>query len=204
MGREPAGRGRRWPRRIGQIWGSLVLAGGLGGGTAALGEPRWQGAAPLQPPPPLPPAAPRGTTPTGSAAAQANGTPGAVAELLVDLSEQRLSAFDGAHRLLYRRLVSTGVAASPTPTGSFTVASRFASTPMTGRDYHMPSVSHVLCLGGGGLPPNVICIHPAPWQEAAGQPFGVRRSHGCVRTSSATAHWLFERTAVGTPVIIQP
>jgi lipoprotein-anchoring transpeptidase ErfK/SrfK len=32
----------------------------------------------------------------------------------------------------------------------------------------------------------------------------VRRSHGCVRTSSSTARWLFERTAVGTPVIIQP
>lgn len=130
--------------------------------------------------------------------------PTPVAELLIDLTKQRLSAFDREHRLLYRQLVSTGIAASPTPTGTFTVASRFASTPMTGRDYHIPSVPNVLCLGGGGLPADAICIHPAPWQEAAGQPFGVRRSHGCVRTSSATARWLFSRTAVGTPVIIQP
>ncbi|MFN7677637.1 MAG: L,D-transpeptidase [Cyanobacteriota bacterium] len=127
-----------------------------------------------------------------------------VAEVLVDLSEQRLSAFDADHRLLYRRLVSTGVAASPTPVGRFTVRSRYAATPMTGRDYQIPSVPHVLCLGGGGLPADAICIHPAPWQEAAGQPFGVPRSHGCVRTSSSTARWLFERTAVGTPVTIQP
>ncbi|MFN6339233.1 MAG: L,D-transpeptidase [Cyanobacteriota bacterium] len=158
----------------------LAAAGGTG--MADVGAARAQR---LPPPPPPPPPAP-------------------VAEVLVDLSEQRLSAFDDAHRLLYRRLVSTGLPASPTPTGSFTVAARFASTPMTGRDYHIPSVPHVLCLGGDGLAPNAICIHPAPWQEAAGQPFGVRRSHGCVRTSSATARWLFERTPLGTPVIIQP
>ena len=33
--------------------------------------------------------------------------------------------------------------------------------------------------------------------------YGVRRSHGCIRTSLATARWLFERVAVGTPVMIQ-
>jgi lipoprotein-anchoring transpeptidase ErfK/SrfK len=127
-----------------------------------------------------------------------------VAEVRIDLSEQQLSAFDEAHRLLYRRLVSTGLPASPTPSGTFTVASRFASTTLTGQDYKIPSVPNVLCLGGGGLKPDSICIHPAPWQEAAGESFGVRRSHGCVRTSSSTARWLFERTPVGTPVIIQP
>ncbi|WP_315855817.1 L,D-transpeptidase [Vulcanococcus limneticus] len=61
----------------------------------------------------------------------------------------------------------------------------------------------VLCLGGGGLKPDAICLHPAPWQEQAKQCFGVRCSHGCVRLSSATARWLFERTPVGTPVVIQ-
>ena len=130
--------------------------------------------------------------------------PPAVAALLIDLSSQRLSAFDLEHRLLYRRPVSSGRAASPTPTGEFHVAGRFLSTPMRGRDYYMPAVPHALCLAGGGLEPNAICIHGAPWQEAAGEPFGVRRSHGCVRTGSATARWLFERTPLGTPVKIQP
>ncbi|WP_371734123.1 L,D-transpeptidase [Synechococcus sp. CCY 9618] len=61
----------------------------------------------------------------------------------------------------------------------------------------------VLCLGGGGLRPDAVCLHPAPWQERACQRFGVRRSHGCIRTGSATARWLFERVAIGTPVRIQ-
>ncbi|MFN9661677.1 MAG: L,D-transpeptidase, partial [Cyanobacteriota bacterium] len=143
-------------------------------------------------------------TPGGSAGTKSSREVVPVAELLIDLSEQRLSAFDADHRLLYRRLVSTGLPASPTPTGTFKVANRFVTTSLTGKDYFIPSVPNVLCLGGGGLNPYSICIHPAPWQEAAGQSFGVRRSHGCVRTTSATARWLFERTAVGTPVIIQP
>jgi hypothetical protein len=42
-----------------------------------------------------------------------------------------------------------------------------------------------------------------PWQEQAGQSFGVPRSHGCVRISSPHARWLFEHTPLGTPVTIQ-
>jgi hypothetical protein len=178
----------------------VLLVWSLAGADGVLAEPRAEGVPPGStlisldpvppPPPPPPPPAPVPQVP--------------VAELRIDLSEQRLSAFDAEHRLLYRRLVSTGLPVSPTPSGTFTVASRFPSTTLTGRDYKIPAVPNVLCLGGGGLKPDSICIHPAPWQEAAGEPFGVRRSHGCVRTSSATARWLFERTAVGTPVIIQP
>ncbi len=176
---------------------ALALDGAQGAAGAQVA-----GAGPPPPPPPPPPPLPPPLPPPPPRAGSTGKTP--VAELLIDLSEQRLSAFDDAHRLLYRRPVSTGLPSSPTPTGSFTVASRFATTSLTGRDYRIPSVPHVLCLGGAGLNPDAICIHPAPWQEAAGEPFGVRRSHGCVRTSSATARWLFERTAVGTPVIIRP
>jgi lipoprotein-anchoring transpeptidase ErfK/SrfK len=176
---------------MGKVWGVLLLLVGSAGLVGA-GPARAQQLP--QPPPPL--TAPPKTSGAGGVMP--------VAEVVVELSKQRLSAFDGEHRLLYRRLVSTGVPASPTPTGSFRVAARYASTPMTGRDYHIAAVPHVLCLEGDGLPPDAICIHPAPWQEQAGEPFGVRRSHGCVRTSSATARWLFERTPVGTPVLIRP
>ncbi len=126
-----------------------------------------------------------------------------VASLVVDLSQQQLRAYDAAGRLIYRAAVSTGLPASPTPTGSFRVVGRYAETSLTGTGYRIPTVRDVLCLGGGGLKPDAICLHPAPWQEQAKQCFGVRRSHGCVRLSSATARWLFERTAVGTPVTIQ-
>lgn len=126
-----------------------------------------------------------------------------VASLVIDLSQQQLRAYDAAGRLLYRAPVSTGLPGTPTPVGRFQVAARYAETSLTGTGYRIPKVPDVLCLGGGGLRPDAICLHPAPWQEQARQCFGVRRSHGCVRLSSATARWLFERTAVGTPVTIQ-
>ena len=129
--------------------------------------------------------------------------PGPVGSLVVELAKQRITAFDRNHQMLYRQLVSTGLAASPTPKGDFHVKAKYKKTKMTGRDYQIPVVENVMCLGGDGLPPDSICVHPAPWQEAAGQAFGVRRSHGCIRTSSATARWLFGHTDVGTPVTIQ-
>jgi lipoprotein-anchoring transpeptidase ErfK/SrfK len=126
-----------------------------------------------------------------------------VARLLIDLSEQRLYAYDATDRLVYSALVSTGLPATPTPAGEFSVGSKYAETSMRGRDYFIPSLPLVMCLIGGGLRPGAFCIHPAPWQENAGQAYGVRRSHGCIRTTTATARWLFSRTRVGTPVTIQ-
>ena len=55
-----------------------------------------------------------------------------------------------------------------------------------------------MCVPGG-----MICMHGAPWQEAAGQAYGVPRSHGCVRMPTVQAKWLFHRTKTGTPVTIQ-
>ena len=126
-----------------------------------------------------------------------------VASLVIDISSQQLRAYDSEGRLIYEAAVSTGLPASPTPTGHFKVAARYAETSLTGTGYRIPTVHDVLCLGGGGLKPDAICLHPAPWQEQARQCFGVRRSHGCIRLTSATARWLFARTAVGTPVTIQ-
>ena len=154
------------------------------------------------PPPPLPPL-PQPPAPA-KPKSQAPAATGPVALLLIDLSEQRLTAFDGEGRRLYRALVSTGLASMPTPSGQFRVAGKYAITPIVGEGYRIPAVAHVMCLGGGGLRPDRICIHPAPWQEAARQSFGVRRSHGCIRVSSSTARWLFQRTAAGTEVRITP
>lgn len=149
------------------------------------------------------PAAPRAPAGAAGPLSAPPSLPGQVGSLLVELAKQRITAFDRNHQMLYRQLVSTGLAASPTPKGDFYVKSKYKKTQMTGRDYQIPVVENVMCLGGDGLPPDSICVHPAPWQEAAGQAFGVRRSHGCIRTSSATARWLFGHTDVGTPVTIQ-
>ncbi|QVL53308.1 MAG: L,D-transpeptidase [Cyanobium sp. M30B3] len=127
-----------------------------------------------------------------------------ITRLLIDLSEQRLTAYASGPQPIYSALVSTGLSASPTPTGDFRIAAKYARTPLTGADYRTPAVPDVMCLGGGGLGADRFCIHPAPWQEDRGQCFGVARSRGCIRVSRATARWLFARTAVGTPVRIQP
>jgi lipoprotein-anchoring transpeptidase ErfK/SrfK len=127
-----------------------------------------------------------------------------IARLIIDLSEQRLYAYGPSQTLLYAALVSTGLPASPTPAGEFQIQAKYASTDLTGATYRLKAIPHVMCLGGAGLGPDRYCIHPAPWQERAGQCFGIPRSHGCIRTTSATARWLFERTAVGTPVEIRP
>jgi lipoprotein-anchoring transpeptidase ErfK/SrfK len=127
-----------------------------------------------------------------------------VASLLIDLSEQKLYAYGPEQRLIYAAQVSSGLPSSPTPAGSFSIGAKYVDTPMVGSDYRIPSVPNVMCLSGGGLGPDRVCIHPAPWQEQAGQRFGVARSHGCIRTSSSTARWLFQRTEVGTPVEIRP
>ncbi len=127
-----------------------------------------------------------------------------VAALLIDLSEQKLYAYGAERRLLYAALVSTGRSATPTPTGQFRIGSKYVRTTLVGADYRIPAVPDVMCLSGGGLAPDRLCLHPAPWQERAGQGFGVARSHGCIRTGVATARWLFARTLVGTPVEIRP
>lgn len=185
---------RVWSRPIQRApWraGGVLLVLATAAAPAAIAGPVT--APPL--PPPLPgPTKPRHAPPP---------PPGPVGSLVVDLAKQRITAFDRNHQMLYRQLVSTGLPASPTPKGDFHVDVKYETTHMTGRDYHIPVVENVMCLGGGGLPRDSICLHPAPWQEAAGQVFGVRRSHGCIRTSTATARWLFGHTDVGTAVTIQ-
>lgn len=126
-----------------------------------------------------------------------------VASILIDLSEQNLYAYDNRDLLIYRAQVSTGQSSTPTPTGLFHVVAKYPQTSMTGSDYSIPVVENVMCLGGESLRADAICLHPAPWQERAGLPFGVPRSHGCVRTSPTTARWLFLRTPLGTPVTIR-
>jgi len=127
-----------------------------------------------------------------------------VAALVVDLSEQRLMAYDPGGGLIYAALVSTGRAESPTPVGAFQVDRKYPETTMVGRGYRVPLVKDVMCLAGGGLAPDQVCLHPAPWQEEARERFGVPRSHGCIRTTTSTARWLFARTQVGTPVTVRP
>ena len=122
-----------------------------------------------------------------------------IASLVVDLSEQKLTAFDANQQVLRVIPVSTGKASTPTPLGHSQVFTKYRSTTMVGRAYTVPNVPYTMCVTAN----EAICLHAAPWQERAGQPFGVPRSHGCVRMPMNDARWLFDHTRRGTPITIQ-
>ena len=122
-----------------------------------------------------------------------------IASLVVDLSDQKLTVYDSQEQVVRIIPVSTGKAATPTPTGLGSVLTKYRSVTMRGRNYVAPGVPYAMCITANEM----ICLHGAPWQEDAGQAFGVPRSNGCVRMPTAEARWLFENTQTGTKVLIQ-
>ena len=122
-----------------------------------------------------------------------------IATLVVDLSDQTLTVFDQQEQTVRVIPVSTGKASTPTPTGHASVLTKYRSVTMRGRNFVSPGVPYAMYITAN----EAICLHAAPWQENAGQSFGVPRSHGCVRMPTDQARWLFENTAKGTKVIIQ-
>jgi len=122
-----------------------------------------------------------------------------IATLVVDLSDQQLTVYDRNEQVVRVIPVSTGKASTPTPTGHASVLTKYRSVTMRGRGYVAPGVPYAMCITAN----EAICMHGAPWQEDAGQAFGVPRSHGCVRMPTHQARWLFENTRKGTKVIIQ-
>ena len=122
-----------------------------------------------------------------------------IATLVVDLSDQQLTVYDSNDEIVRVIPVSTGKASTPTPTGEAQVLTKYRSVTMRGRGYVAPGVPYAMCITANEM----ICMHGAPWQEDAGQAFGVPRSHGCVRMPTQQARWLFENTLKGTKVVIQ-
>ena len=122
-----------------------------------------------------------------------------IASLVVDLSEQRLIAYDHNNTIVCVIPVSTGKASTPTPIFDTKVFTKYRSVTMRGRTYTVPGVPYTMCVSAN----EAICLHAAPWQENAGQPFGVPRSNGCVRMPLEQARWLFHNTPTGTPVRIR-
>ena len=122
-----------------------------------------------------------------------------VASLVVDLSEQRLTVFNSNQEVVRVIPVSTGKPSTPTPIFDSKVFTKYRSTTMRGRTYVVHGVPYTMCVSAN----EAICMHAAPWQENAGQAFGVPRSNGCVRMRISHARWLFNNTPKGTPITIQ-
>ncbi len=112
---------------------------------------------------------------------------------LVDLSEQRLYAYEG-DALVRTTLVSTGIWRYPTVTGTYYVYLRYTSADMSGPDYFLPDVPYVMYFYKG------YGLHGTYWHNN----FGTPMSHGCVNMPTAEAEWAYYWSDYGTPVIVQP
>ncbi|MBC7262465.1 MAG: L,D-transpeptidase, partial [Chloroflexi bacterium] len=101
----------------------------------------------------------------------------------VELSTQTLIAYEGNVEV-FRALVSTGTAQTPTVTGRFRIYRKLLSQTMAGPGYVQPNVPYVMYFYGA------YSLHGTYWHNDFGRP----RSHGCVNLRVQDAKWLFEWT----------
>jgi lipoprotein-anchoring transpeptidase ErfK/SrfK len=110
----------------------------------------------------------------------------------IDLSDQRLSAWNGRTRVR-AFMVSTGKRRTPTPVGTYAVQSKIRRSRMRGEDYNVPNVPYAMYFSGG------YAIHGAYWHNRFGTPV----SHGCVNMRVSSAGWLYNWAGIGTPVVVR-
>ncbi|MCC6191108.1 MAG: LysM peptidoglycan-binding domain-containing protein [Anaerolineales bacterium] len=111
---------------------------------------------------------------------------------LVDLSEQRLYAFEG-DTLVRTTLISSGTSQYPTVTGTFSIYLRYTSTRMRGPGYDLSNVPYTMYFYKG------YGLHGTYWHNN----FGTPMSHGCVNMPTPEAEWAFNWSTYGTPVVVQ-
>lgn len=118
-----------------------------------------------------------------------SGGSGGVHWFDVDLSDQRMYAYEG-DTLARTFIVSTGTWQTPTVTGKFKVWIKLRSAPMSGPGYYLPDVPYIMYFYGD------YGIHGTYWHNN----FGVPMSHGCVNLSIPDAEWAYNFASVGTVV----
>jgi len=135
---------------------------------------------------------------TGSSAEALSGVSAPTAtvktgkQVVVDLSEQRVYAFEDA-KLVFTAIVSTGLPGTPTVLGDYAVYSRYDSQTMSGPGYYLPGVQWIQYFYSG------YALHGTYWHENFGHPM----SHGCVNLRNEDALWLYQWATIGTPVHVQ-
>ncbi len=117
----------------------------------------------------------------------------------VDLSEQKLRAWEGDHMFL-ETLVSTGLPYFPTPTGEFHIWYKTRSTRMKGGEgkyaYNLPNVPYTMFFEGSGIPSSRgYGLHGTYWHND----FGKVHSHGCVNLPTEIAKELYYWTSPNMP-----
>jgi lipoprotein-anchoring transpeptidase ErfK/SrfK len=107
----------------------------------------------------------------------------------VDLSDQRMYAYEG-DTLVRTFIVSTGTWQTPTVTGKFKVWVKLRSAAMSGPGYYLPDVPYIMYFYQG------YGLHGTYWHNN----FGVPMSRGCVNLSIPDAEWAYGFAVVGTVV----
>jgi LysM repeat protein len=132
------------------------------------------------------------TNPAVLAQFEAQATISEGKQVVVDLSEQRVYAFENGV-MVFTALVSTGLPATPTVLGDYEVYLRYDAQRMTGPGYDLPGVQWVQYFYQG------YALHGTYWHENFGEPM----SHGCVNLQNADALWLYNWATIGTPVHVK-
>jgi lipoprotein-anchoring transpeptidase ErfK/SrfK len=122
--------------------------------------------------------------------------------IVIDLSDQHLHAYEG-DTLVYDYVCSTGIASSPTITGTFEILSKEENAYASSWDLWMP---HFLGIYRSG-PDFTNGIHGLPtlssgallWEGYLGRPV----SYGCIVIGLDEAATLYDWAELGTPVVIQ-
>jgi len=175
----------RISRRYGVTVSALMAANGLNRTTIYVGErlaiPGPGGT------PPAAPAAPPAPSAPGNPVTGIQGK-----HFVVDLSEQRIYAYDG-ESLQMTSLVSTGTARYPTVKGLYYIYVKYEAARMRGPGYNLPGVPWVMYFYKG------YGVHGTYWHSN----FGTPMSHGCVNLSTPNAEWAYAWASVGTPVLVQ-
>jgi lipoprotein-anchoring transpeptidase ErfK/SrfK len=114
----------------------------------------------------------------------------------ISLSEQRLTAWEG-NTPVYSITVSTGRATDATPTGVYSIQTKYRTAHMQGehqgQTYDIPDVPYTMYFSGS------YAIHGAYWHQSFGTPV----SSGCVNVPVQGAAWLFDWANPGTRVVVQ-
>ena len=122
---------------------------------------------------------------------QAYAPPTGRKRIVVDLSDQTLTAWHGNSVALYNN-ISSGTAATPTITGYYKIDRKYTSQDMSGPGYYVEDVPWVMYFWGG------YAFHGAYWHNNFGSPM----SHGCVHLRPGEAQWLYNWAASGTDVFV--
>ena len=120
--------------------------------------------------------------------------------IVVDRSDQALYAYENDVQV-FTRTISTGLLATPTPRGTFTIfkktPTRYMQGPLPGistKYFDLPGVPWNLYFTHQGA-----VVHGAYWHTS----FGKRWSNGCVNIDPKEAEALYHWADLGTPVYVR-